>query len=223
MKHGSGETSHRHRRRHYRRLHRLAPDQSRSKGDGHCRQRRRRRCDAEFLCLDQCQLGQSRAVLPAARSRYGRMDAAGERGARHPVAMVRWPVLGPARGRTGSLCRRTFLMGLWHRACRPRRRSTHRAKPDRASRLRPLCRQGRCRRTGRCYASVADRRRTARRAAADGSYRDRACAGQRQDCRRRYIRRADCCRRGGDRGRSRLSCTSGNSRNRNCRSRRHPA
>ena len=39
---------------------------------------RRRRRHAEFLCLDQCQLGQSRSLFPAAHPRHGRVEAAGE-------------------------------------------------------------------------------------------------------------------------------------------------
>ncbi len=206
------QTSDRHRLGHHRCVDCLAPDQSGRPGNGRRRQRGRGCRDAQFLCLDQCQLGQSGALFPAAQPRHGRMVSVGERPARPAAQLVRRPVLGSFGGGYGNLCRGAFSLGLRHRARRPCRRGAHRAESRRTAGFRFACRRGRCCRAGRSHQGPAGRCRTARRAH-PFQYGHGADPDQWQDNRRGHIAWADCRRRGGDRGRRRLAG--------HCRDRRH--
>ncbi len=179
--------------------------QGRSAGYGHRRQRRRRRRHAEFLCLDQCQLGQSGAVFPAAHPRHGRMDAAGGGPAR--------PFRSPGAAACAGTCRRPSSKPMPPNTppgVTASNVSTAPA-PHASSPISPrfpispcMCRGRRCR-AGRCHAGASGRRRTAWRAHHDRNDCDRADADQRQGCRRGHTGRIDRRRRGGDCGRCRFA------------------
>jgi hypothetical protein len=214
--HDHAAADHRRRRRHHRRFDRVAPGVGRRTRRGRRSRRGRRRGDARLLRLDQCQLGQSRALFSPAHPRHGGMASAGRGGAGHPADLDGRPVLGPAAGPARSLCPRAWRLGLWHprrRSCRSR---AHRAAPRRGPGPRAACGGGEGGGAARGRASVARGGRTPRRPDPAARRRHRARPEEWRDRRDRDRRRPARGRRGRPRGGRRPGCSRTRVRMRGC-------